>query len=270
MTRRAWHLLAFLVVLAVVARGELAEAGSTVFGLLQITIGGVEQPGVGRLELPSGSTCDGGACTISGGTASNATGCVEGSIVNALNDAGLPECKNLVKIDNAGNLTLPVGATVDGRDISVDLTKLDGLPSSAVSQAQVSPADASIVPGYYHGQGYGSGADVGVRVQACTVQVPLNSTCAVRVSWIGKQVGDAATGLAPIASGDMDRVYHIRTTASAIAAVNVTVGLNDNNNLTGTYAHNTFDGAVFEPLAMGNGQPIWWTCDVLDIRCNAI
>lgn len=286
MTRRAWHLLALLTLLAVVARGELAEAGSTVFGLLEVTIGGVHQPGVSRLELPSGSTCDGGACTIVGSAAIDAgtyepaldsgtyattpAGCTAGSVVTALDDAGRPSCATNVSIDPSGSITLPPGATVDGRELSTDGTKLDGLPAQAVSQSQVNPADAGKVSGFYEGQGYGSGADTGVAIAACTVEIPNNSACTFKVHWNGKQVGDAATGLTPSAIGDVERVYHVRSGTSGIAAVSMTLGAGDSNNLTGTYAGTDFDGGVADPKIRGNGNPIWWTCRVSELHCNSI
>lgn len=193
----------------------------------------------------------------------------DNAIVRADGVAGAVQV-SLPTIDDSGNITMPAGATVDGYEISTIGAKVDGLPAQAVSQSQVSPGDASIVSGVYSGQGYGSTADAAVRVAACTVQLPLNSTCKLRVLWAGKQVADAGTGLTPIASGDMERAYHVRTGASAIAAVTVTTAVADNNSLTGTYASNTTDGAVLEPVAVGNGQPIWWTCYVMEIFCNAI
>lgn len=47
--------------------------------------------------------------------------------------------ESLVTIDDAGNTSVPGGATVDGRDVSVDGTKLDGIDVSA----DANPAEAS-------------------------------------------------------------------------------------------------------------------------------
>lgn len=250
-------------------------------------VGGTLRPWINGLMVPSyvsviNCKSDGGACYRDGavvtmdldqlgtGNASNPAGCTAGSIVTALDDAGRPSCATNVSIDPSGSVTLPPGATVDGRELSTDGTKLDGLPAQAVSQSQVNPADAGKVSGFYEGQGYGSSADTGVAIAACTVEIPNNSACTFKVHWNGKQVGDAATGLTPSAIGDVERIYHVRSGTSGIAAVSMTLGAGDSNILTGTYAGTDFDGGVADPKVRGNGNPIWWTCRVSELHCNSI
>lgn len=272
MSRRTLGLLLLLVGLGIGAHAELAQAGSTVFGLFKVLVAGTEQASITGLNLPAGSTCDGGVCTVAGGGgAALADGGPDNAIVTANGTAGAIQV-SLPTIDDTGNIGMPALATVDGRDLSVDGTKLDGLPAAAVSQAQVSPGDASIISGKYRGTGYVTAADAGLKVQACTVQLPLNSQCKMKVTWYGKQVGDAATGLTPTAGAVMSRWYTYRTNTTAIASSALVAAETDTNTITGSYIPLTpaTDGAVAEPLVVGMGSPTHWACEVEFLSCNSI
>ena len=85
----------------------------------------------------SGTCNDGGPCQPifdANGYAKPPSGCVEGALLSASSDAGPYTCNgNLVTIDNAGNVSMAVGATIDGMDPSATKAIVDNLPARVIS-----------------------------------------------------------------------------------------------------------------------------------------
>jgi hypothetical protein len=103
--------LAAFVCLAIGASSAFAQ--STVFGgLWRVFIGSEEQTGVAELELPAGSTCTSGRCTVAGGSG--------GGHVIQDETVDLPQTGILRFTGNGATVTtIDAGATVDSGSATV-------------------------------------------------------------------------------------------------------------------------------------------------------
>jgi hypothetical protein len=135
--KRKWlaALPAALILASITTFAVAQVAGTGGVGRLLIYLNG-SQKYVDRVNF-SGFTGvqDGGLLTLSGGgSASNPTGCVQGSLLSAGSDGGDSTCNgNVVTVDNAGSITTPVGATIGTLDPRTAKTTLDNLPARVIS-----------------------------------------------------------------------------------------------------------------------------------------
>lgn len=240
---------------------------------------------VDRLNFGTGFSAvqDGGLLTLSasgGGSANNPTGCVQGSLLSAGSDGGEGSCNgNVVTVDPAGNITNVVGATFDGRDVSVDGAKLDTI-TSPIEKASALPSGAT--DGGSNGQtawvpilvrgtgGYTYNADAGYKMPGdqCSVYVASNQLTRFVIQWYGSVVGGVDAGNAVTGHCFMRRAYLVRNQAGTLT---VNVVLPEADTLSGgagsCAAGISIDGSVVEPWAQGTAATqIRWECSVTPIE----
>lgn len=136
-----------VVILLCVATYAAAQvAGSGGIGRLLVYLNG-SQKYVDRVNF-NGFTGvqDGGLLTLSGGgSASNPTGCVQGSLLSAGSDGGEGTCNgNVASVDNAGSISIPVGATIGTLDPRTAKTTLDNLPARVISSDEFKSATQDV------------------------------------------------------------------------------------------------------------------------------
>lgn len=277
-------LLGLIALVALDAWGQYTVVGA---GIQRILINHSRQPsGVAEIQcLHDGGACyrDAGVVTIdlnqvSGGGGSGNIQTPDGgvaarSIMVAGNDGGTVLASTAVSIDVSGNITIPTGATIDGRDPSADGLVIDGLPASSLSASFVSPGDAGFVEGVYRGTGATYNADAGYVINACRVSLPLRTTCQLRVRWLAASVVGVDASSETINTGTFCRIYTVRLTSSLITPVDaglpayVTNCETDNGGLT-MGIHAQADGSVFEPTVQGIASThIRMRCLVDNIDC---
>lgn len=278
MRARMLGLVAALLLIALVALDALdAQAEYTVVGagIRRVLTDWTYQPtGVSELNFSGFTTYrDAGTLTVvatGGGGGGLPDGGPDNAIVRADGITGSVQA-SLVTIDDSGNITGPSGATVDGRDVSVDGAKLDGLPTSVVAQASVYPTNldggpngqTAFVQGTVQGTGgYTYAADAGYLMPSglCTVAIPVNQVCRVQVQWYGRIVPGIDAGNTITGSYELRRTYRIRN-VSNVLTIDPLLGEADYNSSGTSAAGSAADGGVFMPWVQGvAATQTRWTC----------
>jgi hypothetical protein len=231
-------------------------------------------------EAGAGVTVIGGTTTLpaGGGTGSGNITAPDGgvkarTIMVSADDAGAQLASTTVEIDVSGNISVASGATVGGRDLTDDGTKIDGLPLEVLSAGAVSPGDAGFVAGTYYGTGATYNADAGYVVPACRVALPLRTGCRFRVRWHGVSVVGTDASSDSVTVGSFCRIYIARTNTTGITPVDAGLPAyvsnceTDIGSLTAGVMMQS-DGSVAEPTVQGVAAThIRWTCTVDDIVC---
>lgn len=275
MRARGLLLLTLGVLFALVGL-DVASADPTFVGrgIQRVLINGVRQPsGVSEIQcVGSSSACyrDGGVVTIvpgSGGGSGLPDGGPDNAIVRADGISTAIQTSQIT-IDDSGNLSVPLAATVDGRDVSALGTIIDSLPLDPMPTSKMSPADASFVQGVYQGSTYTNNGDAGTQIPACVLSMPLRSACRVRVRWQAATVSGLDAGAAVSAASSWCRIYSFYTNATGIGAAPNAVNCETDH--AGVTAGITvqFDGAVLQPTFQGPAATnLRLDCFVDDITC---
>jgi len=257
--------------------GRRVLVGTMLLGtLLGVVLPRLLEPG----EADAGVTVIGGTATLpaGGGSGSGNIAAPDGgvkarTIMVSADDAGTQLASTTVEIDVSGNVSVPTGATIGGRNLTDDGTQLDNLPLEVLSAGMVSPGDAGFVQGVYYGTGATYNADAGYVVPACRVSLPLRTGCRFRVRWHGVSVTSTDASSDSVTVGSFCRIYIFRTNTTAITPVDAGLPAyvsnceTDIGSLTAGVMMQS-DGGVAEPTVQGVAAThIRWTCTVDDIVC---
>jgi len=274
-------LYGLLALLLCALAGDAARANPTIVGqaVRNVLIAGVMQTSINALNLPAGSTCDGGVCTIAGGGIDAGTymappaGASRGYPLVADGDGGQPTIVPTLTIDpSTGNVTAATGVTFDGRDISVDGTKLDGLPTAAVAVASVVPQRALDAGGSAQigiqlviqatgGATYSN--DAAYMMSACSVAVPTNQVARFVIQWVGTHYTQWDAGAAPTGYCTVRRTYSVRNTNGVLTTPNALLGETDAPAGTTCTGGAVVDGGVVQPYPQGPAATlVRWECTI--------
>lgn len=165
---------------------------------------------------------------------------------------------SLATIDDLGNISLPGSATVDGRDVSVDGTKLDGIEAGAdvTDTANVTAAGALM--------------DSEVDADIKTFSLPANTT----ISAFGATLvddADAATARTTIGLGNVDNTSDATKNSASVALTNKIITSNTNS-VSAVTLTNPYKFLVYRNAATntGNGAfaKITWDTEIFDTNGN--
>lgn len=274
--------LAALVLFALLGLDAQAQYTVVGRGIQRIFIGSTEQRPVSALTLPSGSTCDGGVCTVAGG-GSAPTGCQRGYVPVIADDAGTLSCISTLTIDPAtGNVTASSGVTFDGYDISAIGAKVEGLPAAAVAVASTVPQEAL--------DGGGNGQVVGVQLiikgsggatysndasymmpsGQCSVSVPTNRVARFIIQWTGTHYTQWDAGAPPSGYCTVRRTYTVRNTNGVLSTPNALLGETDQPAGTTCTGGAAVDGGVVQPYPQGpSATLVRWECAIEQLSYTA-
>lgn len=136
-----WFLLGLFLAVSVDAVAQYTVVGRAAYRLF---VGSTELLGVRALVLPSGTTCDGGTCTLGGGggaidagtfVKSPSSRCTTNALKTASNSVGDDQCSPTT-VEPTGSIAMPSGSTINGLDPEAAKTKLDGLPTRTITTAE--------------------------------------------------------------------------------------------------------------------------------------